>query len=395
MKLRNSLLEIFLSVISFLFFIWSFILTDRSLYYSQNSLFLTVQRFLWTFADNRLFVTVSYVVLLLALWSAFVLIIRGKLKRLVLPLVFLSLAFFVFANPALSYDLFNYMFDAKLVVHYHLDPHTTSAYAFSGKDTWVAYMRNVFFPTTYGYAWTAISLVPIVVGMGKFILSFWAFKLWAALSLAGLFVVDRHILRWQSKKADWTALSLFFLNPLVWVEALMSAHNDIWMMLLAHLGIYLLLRFGGKLNRLWMLGLSLLALFISSQVKRATALLIPIWVGFLIPEKWLRILGKWFRTYWADLAAILVFLPLFTDLSRQFHPWYLLWSLSFIPFMRSKYLRLLLILFSFTSGLRYIPYLYLGNYTDTQELYGKYITWSAVPVFVLVWVISQVKKLRK
>lgn len=411
-----------LRTIAFLFpaigwFLWSFILTDRALVYSQNALFLRIQNFMWQFAGEHLFLSVSYVLLVVLLFIVYTYVINTlrtkeiSLRKVMVPL---GLFFLLFAlsNPALSYDIFNYIFDAKLVAFYHLDPHMVSAINFIEKDDWVRFMRNIFFPTTYGYMWTALSLVPFVMGMGKFLLVFISFKLFMLFGLLLLFLLQRYMFTQyvRVKRAQSLhALSLFFLSPLVILEVLSSGHNDIWMMLLAFLSLALLFPrnviFGEKeklkgkvfFATFLRIVLSLALLFASSQVKRSTVLLLPVWAilasGQVIAyldwksaKRFIVRVGIW----WADAGAVLLFMPLLTPLSRQFHPWYLIWAFSFVPFVRSKLLRYVMIGFSVSSTLRYLPVLYFGTYTDALEMVQKLITWSALPVSILAWYISSI-----
>jgi hypothetical protein len=71
---------------------------------------------------------------------------------------------------------------------------------------------------------------------------------------------------------------------------------------------------------------------------------------------------------------------LFTTRSQQFNPWYLIWPLSFLPFLRSKTLKAGLVVFSFTSLLRYVPLLFVGGYSEAVQLQMRVITWSAIAI---------------
>lgn len=422
MKFPKSISWLLLCILSLGWFFWSFILTDRSLLYSSSTLFLNFQNFFWQFADARLLQTGIYTALVISLFIGYLYLSRRQkpitLSHVVIPLTLFYLLF-TLSNPALSYDLFNYMFDAKLIIHYHLDPHLVSAIAFEHSDDWVRFMRNTFFPTTYGYVWTLLSLIPYMFGVGKLLLTFISFKLFMLCGLILLFFVQRFIFlkdRLSSSKNALSSLALFFFCPLVVIESLSSGHNDVWMMVLAFVSLALLVpsntffgiaRQKWTLKKLVLLGLrvclSFALLYASTQVKRSTVLLLPTWGLFLtgimlnvlsVKENIRRIcvrLGYW----WADMSAVLLFIPLFSGLSRQFHPWYLIWSLSFLPFVKSRILKIFLISFSLTSQLRYIPVLYMGQYSNSIELVQKAITWSAIPIGLLVWCIFAVRERMK
>ena len=73
--------------------------------------------------------------------------------------------------------------------------------------------------------------------------------------------------------------------------------------------------------------------------------------------------------------AMAHFLPLLSARSQRFLAWYLIWPLSFLPLTREKIMRELLLLFSLTSFLAYLPYLMVGEYTPTGQLMRQIILW--------------------
>ena len=92
-------------------------------------------------------------------------------------------------------------------------------------------------------------------------------------------------------------------------------------------------------------------------------------------------------------ASFLLFLPLLTARSQQFHPWYLLWPFVWIPFIKNAFWRALLIAFSFSSMLRYLPWLYNGGYDGGVLSQQKSITWGvALLLLVLMYAIHYSKK---
>lgn len=387
MKLLRQLLWI---IPSFGFFLWSYALTDRALTLTQIAPFLHFQQFMWRFADNHVLQAWIYVVIILGLIFSYLWLLRDFKKYPVLMIIIPVI--FAFSMNALSYDLYNYIFDAKLVLVYHLDPHTSAAIDFIKIEPWVAFMRNIVYPTTYGYAWTAISLVPSFLGFGKLLTTFLAFKLYALLAFGLMLLLVRRMLKqlaYQSLQVQSRLIS-FFAMPLVLIEILSSAHNDVWMMLAALFSFWLVFPQKQTKNYLLKLILSIAFLFISIQVKRATLLLIPIWLLFVLfslkPQLKFKAL---FMDWWGDLAAILMFLPLFTELSRRFHPWYLIWPLTFLPFVKSKFIKTLLICFSITSLLRYVPFLYTGIYSVPTEQLQVMVTWSAVPVALIIYLMMR------
>ncbi|MEX0895704.1 MAG: hypothetical protein WDZ94_02075, partial [Patescibacteria group bacterium] len=87
-------------------------------------------------------------------------------------------------------------------------------------------------------------------------------------------------------------------------------------------------------------------------------------------------------------ASILAFIPLLTARSQLFHPWYLTWSLIWLPFMKMTLWTKVLLVFSFSSLLRYLPWMYYGGYSDQVFLYQQLMTW-VLPGLFLLWGMSK------
>ena len=84
-------------------------------------------------------------------------IIREKsfgVKKILL-LFGLSLAALLPSYPALSHDIFNYIFNAKMVVDYHANPHVMVAMDFPN-DPWLRFMHNVHRITSYNVCYTKL-----------------------------------------------------------------------------------------------------------------------------------------------------------------------------------------------------------------------------------------------
>jgi hypothetical protein len=366
-----------------LFAIFSFILADPNLFLLKGEWFVGFQTYLWqNLLPLQLGRTLIFAFLLGLLFLNYVLLIKnwphlelnqrrhfwGFLLLLCLPLVF--------SYNAFSYDLFNYIFNAKMVVEFGANPHLRTALEFADEPM-LRFMNNVHTPAPYGYGWTALSLLPYVLGTGKFLITFFSFKFFALLSLLlGLLISEKLF-----SKVNYRQLALFFFNPLVLIEILSSAHNDLWMLSPALLAIYLASNF--EKNKAWKIFLIILFLAISISIKFATVILLPFVLYLLFRKKLPKL------PYFYDLASFAMFIPLLTERSKQFLPWYLLWSLIFIPFVRHSWWRQLLIVFSLSALLRYLPWLYylpwMSFHLDTSNLllYQKAITWL-IPSFFLL-----------
>jgi hypothetical protein len=380
--MKNFLLKSYF-LLFVIFAVFSFVLTDPNLTLLKYDWFVSFQTYLWkNILPLQAFRTIFFFVLIILIFSNYLLILKNwnKLnldsrKNFWQFLIIVSVPLIISYN-ALSYDVFNYIFNAKMVIEYDANPHIKTALDFAG-DSMLRFMNNTHTPAPYGYGWTALSLFPYLAGMGKFLSTYAVFKLFAFLSLLLALLVSEKFF----KKINYRQLALFFLNPLVLIEVLSSAHNDLWMLIPALLAIYLASKFDK--NKLIKLSLIIFLMAISISIKYATLVLLPFILYLILKEK----IGRWKYTF--DLMSLALFLPLLTDRSRQFLPWYLLWSLIFVPMIQNKFWRNLLIVFSLSSLLRYLPWFYyipwMSFHLDTSNeiIWQKAITWL-IPAFYLL-----------
>jgi len=172
-------------------------------------------------------------------------------------------------------------------------------------------------------------------------------------------------------------------NPLVLIETVSSIHNDVLMMgpaVGAILCGYTALR-----RRSWRWGVASLGLLlISVSIKFASVMLIAGGAGYWLTKKWRYSLSL---GAWQGGAH---FIPLLTERSQQFLPWYLIWSLTFLPWMREQWGRMVLISFSFTSLLSYLPFLLSGEYSPQSDLWRKIILFvPPISLGITNWIMSR------
>src|SRR3989344_8063028 len=130
----------------------------------------------------------------------------------------------VLGYAAFSYDLFNYLFDARIATTYGLDPHYFKALDFP-LDPWTRFMRWTHRYYPYGPGWLLVSLIPSFLGMGKFVLTLFLFKgMMAVFHLLNLLLVESLAGGKHSKKGT-LGLAFFALHPLVLIESLVTPHN--------------------------------------------------------------------------------------------------------------------------------------------------------------------------
>lgn len=385
--LWGSFLFYFLSLT--IYSIFSYSLTAPNLVLSSNPTFWKFQTYMWTtFFNNRELLSQTYFTLMSITFISYFFFVSQAIKnkinnfKLILILLLTLIAPLLISNNALSYDAFNYIFNAKMVSVYHVDPHVKTALDFSD-DPWTKFMHNIHTPAPYGKAWTYLSLIPFSLGMGKFILTWLSFRLFSLLPLLTLLFIY-----WKYKnKINYPWALLLIFNPLVLIEVISNFHNDFWMVTPAILSLLLIDRSekkGKLINLSFILKviLSIILLGLSIWVKLATILLIPIWLLILIKNRLEEIPHFYsLANHWPILASLLMFLPLLTSRSQWFHPWYLIWTISFIPLFTknnkiAKAWTTALLILSISSMYRYLPFLWNNNYE------GNVLYWQRIISFI-------------
>ena len=401
-----------------LYSILSFSLTDPNLTLTSWLPYQNFQNYMWqTFFHNRELLTYSYTTIITLLFINYFLIIN-KIKKATTDIRLYSYTtilklvgiFTLVATPlllsynALSHDVFNYIFNAKMITVYGANPHVQVALDFA-HDNWTRFMHNTHTPAPYGYGWTALSLLPFLAGFGKFLSTWLAFRMFSLLSIILLFLSLIFLAKKLNKPLHLAPLAVVFLNPLFLIEIISNSHNDLWMLVPAIVSLAMITTpEATQLNKKTVWG-SLLLLSLSISTKLATVALTPIWL-FLLAENNLlfqkitdikanplvkkglllgsSLLSKFLNTWWPLFASVLLFLPLLTTQSKQFLPWYLIWSLVWLPFVKWHKWKMLIFIFSISSMLRYIPWLWTGGFDGDVISQQKIITWILPGIYVLV-----------
>lgn len=382
----KNILLISYFLLFFVFSIFSFVITDPNLFLLKSDTFIAFQTYLWkNILPLQNFRTIFYTSLIILLFTNYLLILKNwskfnlnNKKNFWQFLIIVSLPL-IFSYNALSYDLFNYIFNAKMVIEFGANPHIQTATNFPDEPM-LRFMNNVHTPAPYGYGWTGLSLLPYLLGLNKFFSTFIVFKLFAFISLILTLLITEKFF----KKINYFKLALLYFNPLFLIEILSSAHNDLWMLSPALLAIYLASNLQN--NKLLKMFLIIILMILSISIKYATLVLLPFLFYLFFKNK----LEKYFKTtYFFDLMTLALFAPLLTERSRYFLPWYLIWSLVFLPLIKNKFLRNILIVFSFSALLRYVPWFYylpwMSFHLDNSLLspLQKIITWT-IPGFYLL-----------
>ncbi len=342
-----------LPLLLFAYSIFSFSQTDPNLVLSSNSLFWRFQQDMWQLGYHARPVAAGIFILLSTLlFGVYFLLIHqiqsgGWTRRQLIGLFIASLIALLPAYPALSHDIFNYMFNAKMVVAYHANPHVQVALDFP-QDPWLKFMHNTHTPAPYGYGWTIFSLLPYLLGGGYLQAELLIFRL----VMVGFFVCCLWLVT-KIKSVSLSEIALLAFNPLILIEVVGNIHNDIVMMV-ASLGGGLLIRNGIR-KRQWLYILAGAVCFsFSVSIKYASIALIgAVVASILLPQ---LDLYRW--------AVLSLWSPLITKQSQWFLPWYLTWSFVFIPLIKQSFWVRIMIVTTMAGLLSYGLILWQGEYSS-------------------------------
>jgi len=366
----------------FLFF-YSYTQVDLSLTLSSSGFLQTIQKaFQYIGFYARPLSTTLYSLIVVFWFGLYAWSLRLAAKgKLTIPdvwkIVGLVTLLLVFSYPAFSYDLFNYVFTAKTVLVYHKNPYEIIPLQFAGIDPLVSIMRWTHLPSAYTPLWIVLTLPAYLLGFGKFLLIVWNLKILVAFFyLLAVKGVSKVLERVEPKHVV-LGTAIFALNPLVIIESLVSAHNDIAMMAMAVWAIVLLL--GKKHVTSWVL------LSLSVAIKLMTVTLVPIFIGVKHLVDWRR---------WSLIVLGIGFLIVLSR--REPLPWYWVWFMPFIAFYPSKrWLVNFAGWYSFALLLRYAPYLYYGNWNAPVPILKWWVTLVPVGISLLLLGLGKVNAWKK
>jgi len=371
-RFEKILFSVNLLIYTFLF-VFSFSYVDLNLTLSKNKYVLDFVGFMQGLGYfNRPLATAIYVIFLAIAFSFFAvnlwLFHKSRIGEKYLKCsVVLNTLILIFAYPYLSSDLFNYIFDAKIIVQYHTNPYTHKPLDFEG-DEWLRFMRWVHRYSPYGPLWLILSTIPAVLGFGKFILNFFAFKIFIGLfHLLNSYLIFS-TLRKVKIKNILLGTAFYALNPLFLIEGVANAHNDIV------LATFLILIIYFYVNR--QKAKSIIALLLGVLIKYIPMLTLP-WII-------LGAFGKKILNYekivFLNFASMLIFTFVFSTFpikvpfvpggstQVQFQPWYLFWTIPYIALLPIWSLMILGILISLGASLRYVPFLFYGDWSHAHTI---------------------------
>lgn len=353
-------LLIFYSIFLFVLFFYSFTQIDLSLTFSRIEFFQQiVKSFQYVGYFNRPLSTYIFIFLVIALLSFYLYFLikayAGKLhKKFVWVLVGATACILTFSYNAFSYDLFNYIFDAKIITQYNQNPYEHKALDYAG-DPMLSFMRWTHRVYPYGPGWLAMTTPLSFLGFQYFLPTFFFFKLLMAASFVGSAYFIGKILQKIKPERELFGVVFFALNPLVLIEAVVSAHLDIVMIFFVLWSFYLFLI--KKYNA------SVILFIFSVSIKFATGFLLPVYAYLLYAT------FKNKKIHWKMVfltATILMCATVYVASTRSnFQPWYLLLPLAFAVFVAEGfYILLPAIIISSFALLTYVPFLFVGNWDN-------------------------------
>ncbi|MDQ5951524.1 MAG: alpha,6-mannosyltransferase [Patescibacteria group bacterium] len=397
--------------------VFSYSFTDPNLVLTGWQPYWQFQLWMWkNIFSNKVLVMSTFSFLVTGFFVCYLLLIKElkkldflKVEKKHILIYGVLIACLTFSYNALSHDVFNYIFNAKMVNVYQENPHVKTALEYP-QDEWTRFMHNTHTPAPYGYGWTVLSIIPLVIGSQIFSATWLLFRVIEIVSIGLLYITLQRTAKVLLKRElKLHELAILFLNPLFLIEVVSNMHNDLWMMIPGIAAVAVTAKYSSNIIRTVVVAGLLLAASIS--IKFATVVLLLPMILVLaqrtLLEKmisqyvkrfpfspkithWLtNLIERWTVQYLPLVSSVLLFLPLLTSRSQQFHPWYLLWSMSWLPLIKQQYWKTIMIVFSFSSLLRYLPWMYLDGFAKNTLLWQQLISWGVPLAFLMIWIIRQ------
>jgi len=174
----------------------------------------------------------------------------------------------LFVYPITATDLFSYIAQSQVLVHYHHNPTVTPPSQFP-RDPLMRLSDGYFhYASPYGPLGILLDALPLaVVGSGLLANLLLLKALYSAMALGSAYVAYLIVRRLHPRLAIGAALFIAW-NPFVLIEVSVNGHNDIAMMALVLLALYAVVR-----ERLL---LAIVLLAAAAMVKYAAAFLVPL-----------------------------------------------------------------------------------------------------------------------
>ncbi len=348
-KISRFLIVIWMAAV-LLLFIYSYTQIDLNLTLFKFKFYQLLQeKLIYIGYFKRPLSSIMFTILVLLFTGIYFYLLKAKISKKLLKILIAVSIILIFAYPAFSHDIFNYIFDARILVHYQDNPYHSHAWDYP-QDTWIRFMHWIHRPFPYGPVWLAASSLFYLIGLGKFSLTLFSFKILSYLTYIGSGYFLWKINRKKSISLAKKSAIYFLFNPVIIFELLISGHNDGLMMVLMLAAIFLVI------NKKIVSGA--LAFLLSVGVKFTSLIYAPV----LLPLSNEKVRKK----FWHLLVNTLIVLSLISVAyliqRRELQPWYLIWPLSLAALTPQSFLSKGLSVFSIGAVLSYIPFLYYGNW---------------------------------
>lgn len=304
-----------------------------------------------------------YLGLIMALYAFHYLFMKDK-KVNALRLSIIIGSILLLSYPFLSHDIFNYMFDARILTKYGMNPYSHKAVEFMS-DPWLQFLHWTHRTYPYGPVFLPITIAVSFFTFGKFLLNFIFFKALSVIFyIAGTYVLGK-------MKKEWAVF--YATNPLILVEGIINGHNDLIAVSLGLFGVYYLAK-KDRLN-----AKARLFFILSAGIKYITAPII--------------ILQK--NRENIQMNNILAFtgmlgLVLYLSVASEIQPWYYLNFFIFIPYFFTSIKKFSL--FSFGLLVSYYPFIALGGWGKVEHVELKHTIIMISLIIQLVVLLPQITR---
>ena len=360
-------------------FLYSFTQVDLDLTLSRWSVWQIIEKYFQHIGYfQRPLSSFLFTGIILLLFFFYLMILKsikkGKMKKKELwSLIILVTVILAFSYNAFSYDLFNYIFDAKIVTHYFQNPYLHKALDYPG-DPMLSFMHWTHRLYPYGPVWIILTIPLSFVGLQFFLPTFFLFKIFISACFLGTVYFIGKILQKSKPQDELFGVAFFALNPLVIVESLVSAHNDIVMMFFGMWAVYLLM------NMRYVRSIILFAL--SVGVKFATAAIFPVYALIIYLQKKNKKVN--WQLMFVFMAIFMIVPIILASFRTSFQPWYLLDILPFVALVSTSYYAFIPgVIISLFAVFEYLPFLYTGNWDNPVPLILFWMTTCSIILSLL------------
>ena len=327
----------------FILGIYSYWLIDPNITFIQNKYWVLFRDWAVYLGYYRRDISWIVYLILLILLFVFHFVFLKKFKRYsVLRIAGLIALLGFISYPFLSHDLFNYLFDARILTHYGLNPYTHKALDFHN-DLWTRFMHWTHRTYPYGPTFLPLTLIPSLLGWGKFSITFILYKCMNG----ALYFIAVYFL---NKKYKREAM-LFATHPIIIIEGIVNGHNDMIAVSIGLIGIYLLERKYHIWSRIFFL--------FSAGIKYITLPVVFIGMSVIIPNHTIK---NFIKKYEITMLFIMqIFLVLYLCFVMEIQPWYFISLFIFIQYFPQVLEKLNIIFLGLL--LSYYPFIRFGDWT--------------------------------